>query len=609
MRMVLKGGARSWIQSCSRRHDRSPNQQLYRVLQYVALLVNAHHPTPAGYNPNMSLTPQKLPLPFGGVCDRGEMDDIRPDEALWLRDVQPALSAAAMQQRPGFIQQPLNFTLGSIVSMKGWRVIGANLGLLAFSDGTIRPMDTTYAVGASIYSSGATGGQDVPCFEPYRDVSNNARMYFIANSTTTPQVWDGAAASSSAWANAPLNCRVLKVWRNRMCVSGHTGAFPHRVWYSNVGDPDAPASQYGNNWVDLMDARTSAFDYIVGMEVAGDYLVVFKRMSTWVIYDPVSFNNRRISDVGAVDWPSITRALGRAWWISAPDRLYSTDGVKIREECPQATFVAGEWARGTNSNVGRTWMAATEDEIYVSQTNQDAQRELLYIPLREKNQRGEFPVFRHMHRRTLSSETAQWNPTSSSAVKEQYMAVVAAFPRVNSYATNIVGPRVREFVFGGYSGVGLAAGRFYTMGAFLDGDTIALSADTAETTNNAKVLAQWMVRLPFREMESFERIRRLNFTYRYGLRVSTARELTTKYVGTGFSSTGKPSFAADFTGDKWMVGVVSSSSGRTDFARFRPESRGRSTIVHIQRPLGVSADNDAIFVYEMEAVFRGGKEH
>jgi hypothetical protein len=61
---------------------------------------------------------------------------------------------------------------------------------------------------------------------------------------------------------------------------------------------------------------------------------------------------------------------------------------------------------------------------------------------------------------------------SSSAMKEQYMAVVAAFPRVNSYATNVVGPRVREFVFGGYSGVGLSAGRFYTMGAFLDGDAI-----------------------------------------------------------------------------------------------------------------------------------------
>jgi hypothetical protein len=58
-----------------------------------------------------------------------------------------------------------------------------------------------------------------------------------------------------------------------------------------------------------------------------------------------------------------------------------------------------------------------------------------------------------------------------------------------------------------------------------------------------------------------------------------------------------------------MVGAVTAAAGATDFARFRPESRGRATIVHVQRPLGVSADNDAIFVYEMEAVFRGGKEH
>ena len=556
----------------------------------------------------MSLSAQKLPLPFGGICDRGEMDDIRPDEALWLRDAQPAQNAAAMQQRPGFIQRNLSLA-GHIVSMKGWRVVGGNLGLIALTDGTVRPMDTSYAVGASIYSSGTTGGQDVPCFEPYRDVSNNARMYFIANSTVPPQFWDGAAASSSTWTNAPLNCRVLKVWRNRMCVSGHTGAFPHRVWYSDVGNPDLPLTQYGNNWVDLMDARTSAFDHVVGMEVAGDYLVVFKRMSTWVIYDPVTFNNRRISDTGAVDWPSITRALGRAWWVSAPDRLYSTDGVKIREECPQATFVAGEWARGSGSNVGRTWMAATEDEIYVSQLNQDSQRELMYIPLREKNNRGEFPVFRHMHRRTLNSETTVWNPGGSGSVEEQYMACVAAFPRVISYGVNIVGPRVREFVFGGYSGAPSNMGRFYTYGSFLDGDQIQVAADTVESSDAAKVLAQWMVRLPFKEMESFERLRRLNFTYRYGLLVSTVREIEVKYVGTGFSSTGKPSFAANYTGDSWMTGVVSSAGGQTDFARFRPESRGRSTIVHVQRPLGVSAENDALFVYEMEGVFRGGKEH
>lgn len=401
----------------------------------------------------MALTPIKIPLPVGGVCDRGEFDDIFPDEALWMRDCVPGDNSDSIRQRNGFIQQNNAFA-HRVVSMFGWRVVGSVGGVAQLANGSLWSLDTARVPVAQIYSSGAATGQDSFAIEAYRNAAGAPRLYFIPNSTTPPQVWDGVTASSSTHTNAPLNCRCLKVWRNRLCFSGND-AFPHRVWYSNVGDPDLPATQYGNNWVDLMDAQTSVFDRIVALAVAGDYLVVLKRMSLWVIYDPVSFNNRRIGDTGGVHHYSVTQSMGRVWYISAPDKLMSTDGVKLKQECPQATFVAGDWANGSNSDLNRTVLAATEDELYVTQRNQDSQREILYIPLKERNQRKEFPVFRWLHRRTINEETGRWTGQS------QDLQTVAAFPVAVNYGVTLPGPRVREIVFGGYSSI--SAGRMYSM--------------------------------------------------------------------------------------------------------------------------------------------------
>jgi hypothetical protein len=556
----------------------------------------------------MGLTSVKLPLPTGGYSDRGEFDNIESDEALWARDIIPGETGDFITQRNGFVQ--INSAHPSrVVNVFPWRQIGSVAGVVQLSDGDIYTLDTGLLPVTKRMDdvSGAPAGQTLWCFEAYRNAAGAARLYGVNGTALGPMVFDGVS-NFGTWAAAPNDPSVIKVWRNRMCAAG-SPSFPHRVWYSDVGDPDSPATDYGNNWVDLIDANTSVFDKIVALAVAGDYLIVLKRSSTWVIYDPVTFNNRRISDVGAVDWPSVTQAMGRVWWVSAPDRLYSTDGVHVREECPQVQFVPGEWQRIANADMNRTWLAASEDELYVSQVNQDSQRELIYIPLRYKNNRKEYPAFKHMHRRTINEETSEWNPSNLSTIRDQSLSVVVSWPNTDvPYSISSTGPRSRRFVFGGYSSAASSPGRLWQPGTALSGDQILLAADTTESDTLARVLAQWVTRLPGKEMEYFERTRRINAMYRGGIRVEVKAEKTNRYIGTGFSRSRSPftGITPDFTHDDSQAGSVSSFTPAS-FTRSRPEARGRSVMLRVKRPSGVT--NDWLQVYSMEGVFRGGKEH
>jgi hypothetical protein len=133
------------------------------------------------------------------------------------------------------------------------------------------------------------------------------------------------------WANAPPNGTMMRMWRNKMVVAG-VAAHPQRLYYANEGDPETPAATYGEtatggNWIDV---RTSDddLDPITWIEILGDVLIVFKKRSTYAIYDPVEFGYRRIGRPGCEGRFQSAVVAGNCYFF-ARDGVYSTNAITV----------------------------------------------------------------------------------------------------------------------------------------------------------------------------------------------------------------------------------------------------------------------------------------
>jgi hypothetical protein len=137
---------------------------------------------------------------------------------------------------------------------------------------------------------------------------------WMMNGTDTPQKWDGAAAGTSAWAGTPPAGSMCRVWKNRMCVAGVT-LTPQRLFFSDIGNPESPATAYGTNWVDIKGSEDD-LDPITWLEVLGDNLFVFKRRSVWRVINPTTFDNDRVANVGCEDRFMSMELMGRLYWLN-----------------------------------------------------------------------------------------------------------------------------------------------------------------------------------------------------------------------------------------------------------------------------------------------------
>lgn len=193
-------------------------------------------------------------------------------------------------------------------------------------DGTIYTVSmfndpVTYA----LLLSGGGVGQVEWAFKTSQD-STGVRKVYMVNGFDTPRAYNVNTAAFGTWAGTPPNGQILASWKTRMWVSG-VSAQPQRLYYSDVNNPESwPA----NNFIDIKSVDDDGDD-ILGLAVVGENLIVFKRNSVWVVFDPVSLENRRIAPIGILNRNCVASIDDQVYW-AAISGIYSTDGDTFREE-------------------------------------------------------------------------------------------------------------------------------------------------------------------------------------------------------------------------------------------------------------------------------------
>lgn len=197
-------------------------------------------------------------------------------------------------------------------------MISNHAGLIASLNPNTFPATLTTVLAAAstaeyefIQSQDATGGQYV----------------WMINGVSTPQKYNISTTVMSAWAGSPPNGTCMKVWKNMMVISGVT-AQPQRLYYSKIADPETWSTPGG--FIDIKSTDDES-DAIIALEVIGENLLVFKQNSVWLVFDPVSFDNRRIESIGCVFRSAVVKFRERVYWM-AVDGLYSSDGDSVKEE-------------------------------------------------------------------------------------------------------------------------------------------------------------------------------------------------------------------------------------------------------------------------------------
>lgn len=171
---------------------------------------------------------------------------------------------------------------------------GAKRRLMLSQDGDVRVLDGT-TITELFNGTAATTW----CFEQMEYNSGGFKdSVWMMNGTDAAKKWDGTTFAN--WAGKPPKGNMLRVWKNMMVVSG-VAAFPQRVFFSDIGNPESPEDEtnggYGNRWIDIRTSEDD-LDPITWMEVLDDVLLVFKKKSVNAITDSTTFSFQRIANIG-----------------------------------------------------------------------------------------------------------------------------------------------------------------------------------------------------------------------------------------------------------------------------------------------------------------------
>jgi hypothetical protein len=148
------------------------------------------------------------------------------------------------------------------------------------------------------------------------------------NGVDTPQHWTGAGEFAN-WAadSGTLSVgKYLLYHMNRLWYA--EAALPSRVRYSGLTgtSPDTGAWD-ADNYVDF---EPSDGQEITALAVYGEYILVFKSRKIYVIYDPVTGANRKLSDsVGTIAPRSVVETPEGLFFLDEEQGVMVTDGNSI----------------------------------------------------------------------------------------------------------------------------------------------------------------------------------------------------------------------------------------------------------------------------------------
>jgi hypothetical protein len=232
---------------------------------------------------------QRFPMSgfHGGWNLRDAPQTLEPNEAQDLLNVTLADVIGALEERSGKTRFDTGLA-GVADNIRPWYPNDATKYLAASIGGSIYFISS---IGVPTLKFAGTAGT-VWSFEQAEDVAGNPFLWCM-NGTDTPKKIDATGVVSD-WANSPPNGTVIKLWKNRMAVSG-VAATPQRIFLSDIGDPENPALAYDLNWVDIKGTEED-LDPVTNLVVFTDFLYVFKRKSLWAItVSNAPWDNERVA--------------------------------------------------------------------------------------------------------------------------------------------------------------------------------------------------------------------------------------------------------------------------------------------------------------------------
>lgn len=511
------------------------------------------------YNRGMGL--QRFPLSgfSGGWNLRDAPQALQPNEAQDLLNVTLADVIGALQQRAGKTRFDNTTPLTARVdNFQVWYpdTSGSLKYIFASVDGDIYRINASGV--PSLLYNGTSG--TIWDFEQATDVANNLYMWCM-NGTDPPQKIDTAGAIS-AWGGSPPNGTILKLWRNRMAVSG-VAANPQRVFFSDIGNPEAPVGDYSTNWVDIKGTEEDLVP-ITALESFSDDLYTFKVKSIWAITNGNSpWDNQRIATGLGTEGRFQTAILQSKMYFFNRQGVWSlTSDLRVTEESDP---IKPLWSTRVNPT------ALTKARLIASPKN----RILCALPLDNNAQNSH--VLEFVPNLNFRKIGLRRSLTMPSICLHDYP--VSAFC--------IFRPGAEDLLYGAES----TSTKIHELFRGTSDDGVAI---------NAYWLTGWRAII---NEEPFERIRRVNLQMSGEVDVSVYRDYNEVAVHVQRLST-----AADadplWNGGIWDGGTWDPASG-VALKTSRPDSRGR---YHALR-FGNSTKDTTFTIYAAELAIRGGKEH
>jgi len=518
---------------------------------------------PTWYHSSMSLEATRLDNFVGGINDVDPLIKLKPNECSW-NSVEIELFGNQGQLGPRRAYDlfapsaalPSTTTAANrITSMRTYRNPGGPGDILIWSNvaGIIQKLDPNDSSNTltTILAAGANAEFD---FIQAQD-SGTTEYVWCLNGFTAAQKYNVGTSTLSAWAGTPPNGRFHRVWKNMMIISGVAGQ-PQRLYFSAIANPESwPA----NNFIDIKSTDDEN-EEITALEVIGENLLVFKKKSLWLVFDPVSFDNRRIADVGCVGRGAVARSLyGKeeiVFWVSSVG-VHSTDGedVKLESKLIEGRFNDSslQWGRRFYGFRQFTRLTMLEDgKLYLY--NWEAIGFLQFTTVlvcdtKYTREDGQHPWFRH------------------AGVMSGMSAMTPVFYRGHDTNNAEYGGQIAIFDTNAPGG-----------GAQTIGDILVDGLTLDDNANDVIGLYEtgWLEVHPITETK--ERLRRVNVHGDGSVQLTTQADEGSVVVG--------PTVAF----------------GASRFVRFRPEMRGR----FFQLAMSVSLGGR---VSQIEMMCRGGKEH
>lgn len=204
-----------------------------------------------------------------------------------------------------------------------------------------------------------TGWDVQPTSASTYEIYDPADQYLIGNAVDTIKKYDGVDYTELE-GGAPKG-NLFAVYKFRFMVGGDP-AFPHRIWYSHIGNAEGWSKD--TNWIDIYPEDGGKLN---GFDIQNDELIVSKdngRKYGWKIYDdgdPTNSKLRIIDDSHG----NITRRAGTA--ISDIHYYMDNDGMfdVPKSTVGGLTFIVEDLIKGIQDNT-LIAMGSNNAEVYVS---------------------------------------------------------------------------------------------------------------------------------------------------------------------------------------------------------------------------------------------------